>query len=153
MKSKFPAPLPLNMIHILNFFIWLTNWRSVCFELKLNTARSRMLVPLTPRQVHSTKYQQDDSAQEQDLFCQANCQTALLKCLCQGETTSSISTYFYIIENWTHRYLKLYMYATDNIMLFHSDSEFAIIELNTYGKVFLNAYQYLIFEERLVNVA
>ena len=45
------------------------------------------------------------------------------------------------------------MYATDNIMLFHSDSEFAIIELNTYGKVFLNVYQYLIFEEKLVNVA
>ena len=45
------------------------------------------------------------------------------------------------------------MYATDNIMLFHSDSEFAIIELNAYGKVFLNVYQYLIFEERLVNVA
>ena len=40
-----------------------------------------MLVPLTPSQVHSTKYQQVDSAQEQDLFCQANCETALLMCL------------------------------------------------------------------------
>ena len=64
MKIEFPFPLPLNIIHILNFFIWQIDvhclfWIETKHWLEKYVGASHRV-----SQVHSTKYKQDCSAKQ-----------------------------------------------------------------------------------------